>query len=214
MKQKEKLLGYYNYTVILTYVGLLIGFTGICFAINDNYFASLLCLMLAGTCDMFDGTVAATRERTAAEKHFGIQIDSLSDLICFGVLPATVVYCMNERRIFALLAAAFYVLCALIRLAYFNVDEQERQLREDGPRAYYRGMPVTLSALILPVVYEVGGLLPWRTRLIEAIVLVAMAVAFVLPFRLKKPHLIGKLCMALCGALVFFLLFFVGADAV
>ena len=70
---------YYNYTVILTYGGMLIAFYGILSAINQEFWNSIFCLMLAGICDMFDGTVAATKERTASEKRFGIQIDSLSE---------------------------------------------------------------------------------------------------------------------------------------
>ena len=53
---------------------------------------ALLCLMFAGFCDMFDGKIASTMKRTKQEKRFGIQIDSLSDLICFGALPALIVF--------------------------------------------------------------------------------------------------------------------------
>ena len=48
--------------------------------------------MLAGVCDMFDGKIARTMKRTKQEKRFGIQIDSLSDFLCFGVLPAMIGY--------------------------------------------------------------------------------------------------------------------------
>ena len=53
--------------------------------------------MIAGLCDMFDGKIASTMERTRQEKRFGVQIDSLSDLICFGVLPALIVYSGGGR---------------------------------------------------------------------------------------------------------------------
>lgn len=96
MERKGKLLGYYNYTVILTYVGLLAGFSGILAALEGSYRSAMLCLMTAGFCDMFDGAIASTRKRTEQEKCFGIQIDSLCDLVCFGVLPAVLVYCMGS----------------------------------------------------------------------------------------------------------------------
>ena len=86
------MLGIYNYTVILTYLGMLSGFAGILFLLNGNVRGALICLMISGVCDMFDGKVASTKkDRTRSEKRFGIQIDSLSDLICFGVLPALIV---------------------------------------------------------------------------------------------------------------------------
>ena len=61
------MIGFYNYTVILTYIGLLSGFTGIIFAWNGDIKYSLLCLIFAGVCDMFDGKIASTRKRTKQE---------------------------------------------------------------------------------------------------------------------------------------------------
>ena len=92
MEETKKLVGFYNYTVVLTYFGMLMGFTGITLLPEGRVWEALLCLLLAGVCDMFDGAIAATRERSRHEKSFGIQIDSLSDLICSGVLPALMVY--------------------------------------------------------------------------------------------------------------------------
>ncbi len=68
MKNGRKLLGYYNYTVVLTYIGMLIGFAGVFCAADNQIFAALVCLMAAGVCDMFDGAIASTRERTEQEK--------------------------------------------------------------------------------------------------------------------------------------------------
>lgn len=201
------MLGYYNYTVILTYIGMMIGFTGIACAVDGRYHAAVLCLMASGICDMFDGAVAATKKRDIYERHFGIQIDSLSDLICFGVLPAILFYCMNEGKGSSLLIGSVYVLCALIRLAYFNVDEAGRQSRDTGSRTVYQGLPVTLAALIIPVVYMMGSLIKISTVKMYAVAMVGMAVAFLLPFRLKKPNIIGKICVILCGGFeIFFLL--------
>ena len=81
-EKKTGLIGFYNYTVVLTYIGMWIGFLGVMLAIKDRYVGSLICLMLAGVCDMFDGTIASTKkDRTRDERTFGIQIDSLSDIL-------------------------------------------------------------------------------------------------------------------------------------
>ena len=200
-RDKQKLLGYYNYTVIMTYIGLLTGFIGIVYAFENNTTRAVLCLMIAGFCDMFDGAIASTRTRTTQEKCFGIQIDSLSDLVCFGVLPALIVYRMNYPRQMILIVCSMYLLCALIRLAYFNVDEQERQKTSSGARELYYGLPVTMSALFLPIVYGVGSLFSWKKPLAMNLTLFAMALLFVIPFPLKKPKLLGKICVVLCGVL-------------
>ncbi len=164
MDHRQKLLGYYNYTVILTYIGMLTEFVGIVYAFENKPFSAVICLMAAGFCDMFDGTIASTKVRTQKEKCFGIKIDSFSDLICFGALPAIIVYSQNKGRNIVLVICALYLLCALIRLAYFNVDEQERQQNSDASREVFYGLPVTLSALFLPVVHGAGSMFSWKAN--------------------------------------------------
>ena len=123
----KKLLGYYNYTVILTYIGMLLSVVGIFFVFDGRFLIACLFLMLSGLCDMFDGAIASTRPRTESEKCFGIQIDSMCDLISFGVFPGLFVYCLLDRSLIGAVVCALFVLCALIRLSFFNVLEQARQ---------------------------------------------------------------------------------------
>ena len=207
------MIGYYNYTVILTYIGTLCGFTGIMYTWNGNVRAALICLMLAGFCDMFDGKVASLRERTKQEKRFGIQIDSLSDLICFGVLPALIVIVYSNsfasNSILAIICkvlGALYILCALIRLSWFNVDEEERQSQETGSRENYLGLPVTTAALIFPILIGIGNLISdkvvkFPVEKVSPYLLLVVAAAFLTPFQLKKPKLVGKLIMIAIGVL-------------
>ena len=183
------MLGVYNYTVILTYLGMLSGFVGILRVVAGDVRGALLCLILSGVCDMFDGKVASTKkERTRSEKRFGIQIDSLSDLVCFGVLPATIVYSLGTGWLRAV-PCGIYALAALIRLAWFNVDEETRQDFDTGRRKVYLGLPVTSIAFILPVLFGVGILLHWPLKSIAPVVLLLVAAAFLTPFSIRKPSL-------------------------
>lgn len=193
------MLGLYNYTVVLTYLGMLAGFTGVTFALNGDIHLALVCLMIAGVCDMFDGKIASTKQRTLQEKRFGIQIDSLSDLICFGTLPAVIVYTNSAGSEFSFYISALYQLCALIRLAWFNVDEEERQSQTQGAREVYLGLPVTTAALIIPVLMGLGHLRNWPLDKVGPTALLLIAVAFLTPFRLKKPALPGKVGILLFG---------------
>ena len=195
-EKNSLLIGYYNYTVILTYIGMLVGFAGILFATKNNINYALLCLVMSGLCDMFDGAIASTRKRTKKEKRFGVQIDSLSDLICFGVLPAIIVnFKVNNK--FTAWICGLYVLCALIRLAYFNVDEEERQDKEDGRRKYYLGMPVTMVAVILPLACI------YLPRTGSLFVLLAASIAFLTPVKLKKAGDISKIILVAIGLFTF-----------
>lgn len=201
-----KLLGFYNYTVILTYIGAMAGFLGIIVTMDGDVWTGLVCLMLAGLCDMFDGAVASTRKRNADEKHFGIQIDSLSDLICFGVLPAVILYCVNRGSDISYAVSAFYVLGALIRLAYFNVDEQKRQQALDDARKYYYGLPVTMVAMILPLVFILCDIAGKKRGFAGTVALAVTGILFLLPFKIKKPEIAGKIALGICGVFEFVML--------
>lgn len=87
------MLGIYDYTVVLTYVSLMVSIGGMMLSVNGHLNLAVLCLAISGLCDMFDGKIARTKkDRTEEEKCFGIQIDSLCDIVCFGVGPAIICY--------------------------------------------------------------------------------------------------------------------------
>lgn len=206
----KKLLGYYDYTVILTYMGMICAFWAILDAINNSYTKSILLLMLAGVCDMFDGTVAATKERTGAEKRFGIQIDSMSDLVSFGIMPAIFVYMICAKTGIAALTATVFALAALIRLAYYNVCEEERQRTTVDRRSVFQGLPVTTIAVLLPIVYVFqtkrgeGNYLPYM------LLLILCGVGFLIPIEIKKPKIFGKICLIIVGLVEAMCVFFFG----
>ncbi len=197
---EKKPLGYWNYTVYLTYIGMLSGFFGIGMVMEGKVRIAMWCLIIAGICDMFDGAVASTRKRTKNEKCFGIQIDSLSDLICFGVLPATIVIRICSGWEWSYGVGGLYVLFALIRLGYFNVDEMNRQEQTTERRKYYLGLPVTLIAIILPLFFPPMCMIGIPKNIAAVVILFIVAICFLTPFKIKKPKLPLKLVMGLCGA--------------
>ena len=82
-----------------------------------------------------------------------------------------------------------------------GVDEQERQQSSDASREIYYGLPVTMSALFLPIVHGAVWLFSWRPAIVPTAALLTMSIMFLLPFPLRKPKLIGKICVILCGIL-------------
>ena len=207
MRDKIKLIGFYNYTVVLTYIGMLTGFFGVMLAIKQQYVGSLICLMLAGVCDMFDGTIASTKtDRTKDEKAFGIQIDSLSDIICFGVLPAVWVFCETPDMPVYFAVIFVFILCGLIRLAFFNVDEANRQVATAERRQYYLGLPITSSALAIPAVYIIGNKFNMPVSTVAAVTLLVIGICYILPFKLRKPKLIGEIVIVGIGEVEFCIL--------
>ena len=184
-----RFIGFYDYTVILTYLSLMSAVAGILLSSQGRFTAAILCLMFSGLCDGFDGAVARSKKnRTDDEKAFGIQIDSLCDAVSFGVFPALLSVRMGLNGILGMAIAAIYSLCAVIRLAFFNVQEAKRQQAEEGKRKTYRGLPVTSISMIYPVIALLQLFLPAGAfRVVLHIVMAATAFAFVLDFSVKKP---------------------------
>ncbi len=227
------MIGFYNYTVILTYLSLLSAGTGILVSLSGNGhpYWGIFFLLLCGLFDAFDGQVARTKkDRSDMEASFGIQIDSLSDLVAFGVLPACIGVAVLPNSVFlenvatdnpilymvikclCFAVGAFYILAALIRLAYFNVTEEERQRTETGTRKYYTGLPVTSAALIFPSVMLLRYILPFDISPLYTLVLIITGFMFLGKFQLRKPKLRGILILIgigvlECIALILFLYF-------
>ena len=169
---------------------------------------AMFCLLVSGLCDMFDGVVARTHKtRSEDAKKFGIQIDSLCDVICFGVFPAIINYAYtlhfnSDYTVLAICISSFFVLAAITRLGYFNVMEEKRQKTTKEVRKAYQGLPVTTVALILPGIYML------RQRLIAldvnfAIVIniacVIVGLLFILNIPIPKAHKRGIILMTVLG---------------
>lgn len=181
-------IGYYNYTVILTYLSLASAVSGMLFTVNGHFRIALVCLAFSGLCDMFDGKVArAKKDRTEEEKRFGIQIDSLCDVVSFGIFPALWSYCMGMKSALGIGILILYTTGGVIRLGYFNVMEEKRQQKTKEARTSYSGLPITSIAIILPLAAMAGLLWKRQACLLLHITMLAVGILFVTRIRVPKP---------------------------
>lgn len=208
------MLGFYNYSVILTYLGLASSVFGITQVIEvykgqGNYSIAFLCLLFSGLCDLFDGRIARMKKnRTDREKVFGIQIDSLCDLVCFGVFPGILGYSFGMNYGLGLVSAIAIILAAVIRLGYFNTVEQERQATTSEKRHEYRGLPVTTVAIILPIIYIAIGLVGKTLfPIIFQVCLIIIALLFLIKFKVRKPQILGVVLLILIGTIILIAIF-------
>jgi CDP-diacylglycerol--serine O-phosphatidyltransferase len=141
------LLGHFDPATSLTLAGVSLSILAVVFTVRGSLAAGVICFMYAGLCDLFDGFVARRTTRTKEQAAFGLQIDSMADMAAFGVTPVLIGLHLGLVSPVEVMALIFYVCCAAIRLAFFNVHG----ITEDGKRRYYTGVPVTYSALVFPV---------------------------------------------------------------
>ena len=179
-------IGEYNKAVILTYLGVVFGILGFFFAFSGNFTYAIVCLLIAGVCDAFDGKVARSCERTEDGKRFGIEIDSLADTINFVVLPIVIFFNMGMTSWYHIIIYTMYALAGIIRLAYFNVLAFKEN--DFKPVDYYTGLPVTTVSFFFPLVYAFSKLLPIEImNWIFTGMTLLIAFLFVFNFKIKKP---------------------------
>jgi len=207
------MIGFYNYTVILTYLSLASSVSGILLLYHDPKLlpVSVGLLLFSGLCDMFDGRVARMKKRTSMEENFGGQIDSLSDMVCFGIFPAVIGYFLAGEQVWTIPFLVVFVLCGLIRLAYFDVRSIEKKYNPDaGISNDYLGLPITCAALLSPLLFAIRPLYflfigeenALGYHIFVVVAMLMTATAFVTPFRIKKAGKKGVCCLIIFGLLL------------
>jgi len=214
-------IGFYGFWVALTFLSVASAITGMYFALGGNIGYAIICLMVCGSCDMFDGPVARLAKRTKREECYGIQLDSIADIVSFGVFPVVIGYAANPHylsqnhspigAIASIGVAALYVLAALIRLSYYTVIEVELQSKNEK-RKYYEGLPVTFVALIIPIVYSICLLFGIAFSTVYGAMLFIISVLFVLRVRLPAMKGWQRLVFLLIGLpIIVYLIWNIGA---
>ncbi len=203
---------------LITILNGVCGFTAIVFAgkgalaaTNDfsyhmlklTYFAmSGYMILLAMIADMLDGRLARMHQSTSS---FGGQLDSLCDIISFGVAPAFLMLKVLESKLaefaglnpaietflqrFIWLAAAGYISCAAIRLARFNVENEE----DESAHMSFVGLPTPAAAgVIVSLVILHQDTLPGLNVIIYALPFLALGVAVLMVSRIRYPHILNQ----------------------
>ena len=189
---KKIFLGVYHPSVLLTYLGLSISLYGVFYSKSLAF--SLMLLILAGLCDTFDGMVANSFQRNDLEKAFGVQIDSLSDLISFGVFPVQIyLQYFAKFGVVSFLISVLYLLSVVTRLAYFNASGGEK-------KDYFTGLAVTYASFFIPLYGLFSIYFSIEKIFLGELLYALLACFFVFNFRMKKPSLkirIGLLLLAI-----------------
>jgi CDP-diacylglycerol--serine O-phosphatidyltransferase len=197
---------------MLTVFGLCSGFSAVHFAVQDRYETALVCLLLAVILDALDGRLARLLRVTS---EFGAQLDSLADIVNFGVAPALVLYSWSVNQLGNLgwVLVLLFVVCCALRLARFNAG---LNAPEPTPlsSAFFTGVPAPAGGgvVILPMLLSFTMGPGWFDQPILVgmhMLVMALMMASRIPtysvkrFRLMQDHVVpALLAVALLAALL------------
>tara|TARA_B100000035_G_scaffold310826_1_gene319316 strand:- start:209 stop:1009 length:801 start_codon:yes stop_codon:yes gene_type:complete len=140
----------------LTLIGVCIGLSSINFALNQNFTLAIIAVLVAAVIDGLDGRIARLIKGTS---KVGKELDSLTDIISFGVAPAFIMYfwVLNTLGKVGWLISLVYVVCIALRLARFNVNTGGEPSWRDN---FFEGVPSPAGGILVltPLIYEVSGL--------------------------------------------------------
>lgn len=176
----------------LSYTGLLFAVSGIIIS-DRTWILSVLFLMAAGICDLFDGYIA--RNYSNHNGAIGKQLDSLIDVVSFGILPVVILISIDDNLFINIPISFIYLGCAVWRLALFNAIPSER--------TYFTGFPVTFVSLILPVTLLLYFIVKNENSIwIIRIIILILSILFVSKVKFKKPRSIGYIIYSGIGLLL------------
>ncbi|MBU8879473.1 CDP-diacylglycerol--serine O-phosphatidyltransferase [Bacillus sp. FJAT-29790] len=158
---------------VLTLANLSLGGFAIIFSLNGNLNLSLLLIFVAALADRFDGMVA---RKLHIESELGKQLDSMSDIISFGVAPALLIYqgILFEFGAPGSFFTIFYIGCGAFRLARFNISENN---------GFFTGLPITAAGCLATLSFLA---VPYFPPPFFLFIMIFLSFLMVSPFKLRK----------------------------
>jgi CDP-diacylglycerol--serine O-phosphatidyltransferase len=140
---------------MLTLIGVCIGLTSIRFALDEKFELAIIAIIFAALIDGLDGRIARLMKGTS---KVGKELDSLTDMISFGVAPAFIMYFwkLNTLGRFGWLLCLIYVICVALRLARFNVNSNQEPSWRDN---FFEGVPSPAGGILVltPLIISLSG---------------------------------------------------------
>lgn len=187
------LIGYYNLANLVTLLGLCCALLACFLLAQGNTAVAMLAFACAGLCDMMDGRIARASNTSGKRVRFyGVQLDSLCDVVSFGIVPCFMAFWLGYRGTLDILIYLVFAACGATRLANFNTE-----VAMDSPNlrsSHFTGLPIPFSVIVFPllmIVHVLAGPVAWLFRL----VFLLLGIGYILRVRVPKPT--GKLQIAI-----------------
>ena len=192
----------------LTLINICIGLSSIKFALDAKFELSIIAIIFAAIFDTLDGRVARLLKGTSL---VGKELDSLADLISFGVAPAFIMYfwSLNNLGKFGWLLTMIYVVCVALRLARFNVSSNSESSWKDN---YFEGVPSPAGGILIlmPLIYSLSeiNLINMNYNIVVPVFFISisfLSISKIHTFAFKKISIPRRMTIfALFGVVLFF----------
>jgi CDP-diacylglycerol--serine O-phosphatidyltransferase len=158
---------------IITGANLVVGMLAVLYAVQGDYVTGSIMILVAAVLDRFDGKLA---RKLGSNSEFGKELDSLADLVSFGVAPALTAY-LSKLYVFGIpgiLLMILFVLCGALRLARFNVM---------NVTGHFLGMPITIAGSLVAVIVLAAGASP---AYVSALLVLVLALLMISSIKIPK----------------------------
>lgn len=158
---------------VLTGANLVVGMFAVLYSIQGRFVTGAVLILVAAILDRFDGKLA---RKLGSNSEFGKELDSLADLVSFGVAPALTAYLwkLNDLGTAGVLLMVLFVLCGALRLARFNVM---------NVTGYFMGVPITIAGSLVAIIVLTAG----KTSVfVSAALVFLLAVLMISSIRIPK----------------------------
>lgn len=133
---------------VITLTGLSFGLSSIRYALEGDFNLAILCILIAGICDVLDGLLA---RHLQSESDLGAQLDSLSDFLSFGIAPGFLIYMsiFNQNSSIGAFACLIFIVFSCLRLALYNVKLESKKNSNEEPDRFFTGIPTPVGAMLI-----------------------------------------------------------------
>ncbi|AKG20846.1 CDP-alcohol phosphatidyltransferase family protein [Calothrix sp. 336/3] len=168
---------------LVSITGLVCSFFAVIASVQTDFDFAMILLIGAGLTDILDGLIARKIQRTELQANIGKQLDSLVDICAFGLTPVIFAYFFGLQDNLSLGILLIYLIASALRLAFFNAVG----LVADKDKQYFTGLPITSTALVIPIVFLANFAIPlfWMKLLLQIIYLL-LAMLMVANVKIQK----------------------------
>lgn len=183
MKTKKTIIQF-NKANVLSLISTLSAILGIILSLNNMLNFPIMLLMVSFICNAFDGYYKSDDNLTKLSNHYHLEFNSFSSLLSFTIFPAVILF-KSVNLWYKDLIIPLYIISSVIRLSYFNANI----ISNKESNNYYNGMPITVSAIILPLIYMVNFINKDTYSYLAIIFFIILSILQILNIKIKKPNI-------------------------